>query len=129
MPAKYEDPKSGATWSGRGPAPKWLASAKDRTRFLIKQAAAVQSDESATRKATKSKAAATVGATSKKVGVKKVVASKKVAAGKKAATKTSARRTVATAKKASAPKTTSRKATPTTAGTIPTLEALSIALA
>ncbi|MFL9888855.1 H-NS family nucleoid-associated regulatory protein [Paraburkholderia agricolaris] len=33
--AKYRDPKSGATWSGRGPAPMWLAGAKDRTKFLI----------------------------------------------------------------------------------------------
>ena len=35
QPAKYRDPESGATWSGRGPAPAWLASAKDRTKFLI----------------------------------------------------------------------------------------------
>ncbi|SKD04114.1 DNA-binding protein H-NS [Burkholderia sp. CF099] len=32
---KYRDPKTGATWSGRGPAPAWLAGAKDRTKFLI----------------------------------------------------------------------------------------------
>ncbi|WP_225032194.1 H-NS family nucleoid-associated regulatory protein [Paraburkholderia sp. XV] len=32
---KYRDPVSGATWSGRGPAPAWLADAKDRTAFLI----------------------------------------------------------------------------------------------
>lgn len=32
---KYRDPKSGAAWSGRGPAPAWLAGAKDRSRFLI----------------------------------------------------------------------------------------------
>ncbi|WP_408468024.1 H-NS family nucleoid-associated regulatory protein [Paraburkholderia sp. RL17-380-BIE-A] len=29
QPAKYRDPKSGATWSGRGPAPVWLSGAKD----------------------------------------------------------------------------------------------------
>jgi DNA-binding protein H-NS len=34
-PAKYLDPKTGATWSGRGPAPAWLAVAKDRSKFLI----------------------------------------------------------------------------------------------
>jgi DNA-binding protein H-NS len=39
QPAKYRDPKSGATWSGRGPAPAWLAGAKDRTKFLIAGAA------------------------------------------------------------------------------------------
>jgi DNA-binding protein H-NS len=32
---KYRDPKTGATWSGRGRAPAWLAGAKDRTKFLI----------------------------------------------------------------------------------------------
>lgn len=35
QPAKYRDPKTGATWSGRGPAPAWMANAKDRTTFLI----------------------------------------------------------------------------------------------
>ncbi|EDT38495.1 H-NS family nucleoid-associated regulatory protein [Burkholderia ambifaria] len=35
QPALYRDPKSGATWSGRGRAPSWIASAKDRSMFLI----------------------------------------------------------------------------------------------
>ncbi|SAK55342.1 histone family protein nucleoid-structuring protein H-NS [Caballeronia hypogeia] len=35
QPAMYRDPKSGAEWSGRGKAPGWLASAKNRDRFLI----------------------------------------------------------------------------------------------
>lgn len=35
QPAKYRDPKAGATWSGRGPAPAWIANAKDRSRFSI----------------------------------------------------------------------------------------------
>ncbi|WP_082991754.1 H-NS family nucleoid-associated regulatory protein [Paraburkholderia tropica] len=38
QPAMYQDPKSGATWSGRGRAPAWIASAKDRSRFLIAKA-------------------------------------------------------------------------------------------
>ncbi|WP_321947866.1 H-NS family nucleoid-associated regulatory protein [Paraburkholderia sp. J10-1] len=33
--AKYADPKTGATWSGRGRAPAWIASVKDRTKFLV----------------------------------------------------------------------------------------------
>lgn len=33
--AKYRDLKTGATWTGHGRAPAWIASAKDRTRFLI----------------------------------------------------------------------------------------------
>ncbi|WP_320534951.1 H-NS histone family protein [Robbsia andropogonis] len=32
---KYRDPETGATWSGRGKPPKWIAFIEDRTRFLI----------------------------------------------------------------------------------------------
>lgn len=35
--AKYLDPKTGATWSGRGRAPAWIKDAKNRDRFLIKE--------------------------------------------------------------------------------------------
>jgi len=35
QPAKYLNPKTGATWSGRGRAPAWLATAKSRAKFLI----------------------------------------------------------------------------------------------
>ncbi|MFM0148634.1 H-NS family nucleoid-associated regulatory protein, partial [Paraburkholderia sp. RL18-085-BIA-A] len=35
QPALYLDPKSGATWSGRGRAPGWLATVKDRSKYLI----------------------------------------------------------------------------------------------
>lgn len=38
VPPKYRDPKTGATWSGRGKAPQWIAGAKNRDRFLIKDA-------------------------------------------------------------------------------------------
>jgi DNA-binding protein H-NS len=31
---KYKDPISGATWTGRGKAPKWIEG-KDQTQFLI----------------------------------------------------------------------------------------------
>lgn len=34
LPPKYRDPKTGATWSGRGKAPGWIAG-KKRERFLI----------------------------------------------------------------------------------------------
>lgn len=33
LPPKYQDPKTGATWSGRGRAPAWLG--KNRNKFLI----------------------------------------------------------------------------------------------
>lgn len=32
---KYRDPKTGATWSGKGRAPSWIAGAKSRKRFEI----------------------------------------------------------------------------------------------
>lgn len=35
QPARYRDPKTGATWSGRARAPAWIANAKDRSKFLI----------------------------------------------------------------------------------------------
>lgn len=34
LPAKYRDPDSGATWSGRGKAPRWIAD-KPREQFAI----------------------------------------------------------------------------------------------
>ncbi|MCP3025171.1 H-NS histone family protein [Cupriavidus basilensis] len=36
LPPKYLDPKTGATWSGRGRAPAWLG--KNRDKFLIPEA-------------------------------------------------------------------------------------------
>ncbi|HDR9248823.1 H-NS histone family protein [Burkholderia vietnamiensis] len=33
--AKYHNPKTGETWSGRGRAPAWIKDAKNRDRFLI----------------------------------------------------------------------------------------------
>ncbi|MBU9283777.1 MULTISPECIES: H-NS histone family protein [Burkholderia] len=35
--AKYRDPKTGATWSGRGRAPAWIKEVKNRNRFLIQE--------------------------------------------------------------------------------------------
>jgi len=34
VPAKYRDPATGATWSGRGLQPKWLKAALDAGRSL-----------------------------------------------------------------------------------------------
>ncbi|SKC69722.1 H-NS family nucleoid-associated regulatory protein [Paraburkholderia hospita] len=87
QPALYADPKTGATWSGRGRAPAWLADVKDRTKFLI-GGADVAADVSASnetkpstkktvaKKAVVKKVAATKAAPTKKVAVKKVVAKK-----------------------------------------------------
>ncbi|WP_321797480.1 H-NS family nucleoid-associated regulatory protein [Caballeronia sp. J97] len=38
--AKYLDPKTGATWTGRGRPPAWIANAKDRSEFLVERAKA-----------------------------------------------------------------------------------------
>ncbi|VXB33592.1 Histone [Burkholderia sp. 8Y] len=76
QPAKYRDPKTGAEWSGRGKAPAWLATARDRTKFLIDAASA----DGAAQKETPAKKTATKKAAIKKTATKK-------AATKKAATK------------------------------------------
>src|SRR5476649_1297058 len=74
QPAKYLNPKTGATWSGKGPAPAWLAAAKDRTKFLIVDADRTSSES----KASKPKSSATSGAVSKKAPAKKVAAKKAI---------------------------------------------------
>jgi hypothetical protein len=38
--ARYRDPKTGATWTGRGRPPAWLPAAGKRDRFLIDPTAA-----------------------------------------------------------------------------------------
>jgi DNA-binding protein H-NS len=72
QPARYLDPKTGATWSGRGPAPALLAAVKDRTRFLIAGADAGSADAGSAKVAGKE-------ATAKKVAAKKAVATKHAA--------------------------------------------------
>ena len=86
QPAKYLDPKSGATWSGRGPAPAWLAAAKDRTRFLVDGANVSTADAGSAKPAGKKTAA-------KKVAAKKAVSKKP--AGEKAVTAKTASRKLA----------------------------------
>ncbi len=44
VPGKYLEPKSGATWSGRGKPPAWIAG-KDREQFLIEQPSAAPRQE------------------------------------------------------------------------------------
>jgi DNA-binding protein H-NS len=71
QPAKYRDPKSGATWSGRGPAPAWLAGAKDRSKFLIDGAIPAADAKPVVTKATAKKAP-----TAKRTVAKKAVSAK-----------------------------------------------------
>jgi DNA-binding protein H-NS len=84
QPAKYLDPKTGAKWSGRGPAPAWLAAAKDRSKFLIANAATVATETSAANKPRKSKSSAASGAAAKKTIENKATSTK--AAAKKTVT-------------------------------------------
>jgi DNA-binding protein H-NS len=68
QPAMYQDPKSGASWSGRGRAPSWIAEAKDRSKFLIADGA-------------QAAVAASAGVVSKTKTADKKTASKTVAVG------------------------------------------------
>jgi DNA-binding protein H-NS len=119
QPAKYLDPKTGATWSGRGPAPAWLAAAKDRSKFLIAGAGAdagsadVGSANVAGKKATAKKVAAKkAGAT--KPAAKKAPAEKAVTA-KTAGRKVAVKATQKPAGKKVPTKKTSSKSTAVTA--------------
>lgn len=82
QPALYRDPVSGLTWSGFGRAPGWIASAKDRSAFLIEKDSAAGASNAGARVDAKKGAAQKQSASKKAV---KVVAAKPV--GKKAASK------------------------------------------
>src|SRR6202008_141481 len=79
--AKYRDPISGATWSGRGRAPAWLEGFKDRAAFLIDSSAdaekkpkAVTAKKAPTAKTVKSGSVSAKKAPAKQVTVKKTAA-------------------------------------------------------
>ncbi|MBP0589232.1 H-NS histone family protein [Paraburkholderia sp. LEh10] len=57
QPAKYRHPETGATWSGRGPAPAWLAAEKDRSKFLVGGAKAAGANGVARKRTAATKAA------------------------------------------------------------------------
>ncbi|AMV48224.1 H-NS histone family protein [Paraburkholderia caribensis] len=106
---KYRDPKTGATWSGRGRAPAWLAGAKDQTAFLIENTGEDNATPKTVKKATAKKAveksAGVKRATAKKVTTKTVAVKKNVALAKKAPAKKIVMKKL-TAKKAAAKKVT-----------------------
>ena len=93
QPAKYLDPKTGATWSGKGPAPAWLAAAKDRSKFLI-AGVAETSSASKPMSSTASRTGAK-RAVAKKVAAKKAIAKKAAPAGKAAPAKKAPRKSAA----------------------------------
>jgi DNA-binding protein H-NS len=103
QPAKYLDPKSGATWSGRGPAPAWLAAVKDRTRFLVDGANGNSAESGNAKLAGKQ-------TTDKKVAAKKAAATKP-AAKKVATAKTASKKIAVSAKQKPPAKKTLTKGT------------------
>ena len=121
---KYADPKTGATWSGRGLAPLWIRDVKDRSKFLIEAGATAKTagaKVAPAKKATAKKAAAKKVAT-KTAGAKRVVAKKaaKTAVATKKASRAAAtpakgvrgRKAAAPAKKVSAPRKVAAKKAP-----------------
>ena len=121
---KYADPKTGATWSGRGLAPLWIRDVKDRSKFLIEAGATAKTAgaKAAPAKKAAAKKATAKKATAKKAGAKRVVARKAVkttVATKKAGRAAAApakgvrgRKAAAPAKKASAPRKVAAKKAP-----------------
>lgn len=98
QPALYLDPKSGATWSGRGRAPSWIASAKDRSKFsIVGGTAPATAPKAKTGKAVPAKKAAAKTTAAKKAPAKKAVRKNGGAPVRKTATKngTSAKSLVA----------------------------------
>ncbi|GJH35809.1 H-NS histone family protein [Paraburkholderia hospita] len=120
---KYRDPKSGATWSGRGPAPAWLAGAKDRSKFLI-----VAAEEGASGSKTISSGKATAKkATTKKVAGKTFTAKKAKAVTKSTpAKKTAVRKTAA--KESVARKVPAKRAPQNLVAAAPTSDSASVPL-
>ena len=97
---RYRDPATGATWSGFGRPPTWLASAGNREDFAVSKASAGKAKKAAapkkaSRAATKSassakKAAGTATRAAKKVKATAAPAPAKKAAPRKAAAKKAA---------------------------------------
>ncbi len=122
QPEKYRDPKSGATWSGRGRAPAWLAGARDRSKFLIDGAAGSAqpvASSAASKPATKKAAAkksktASPKVVAKKAATKQLPAKAAVAANTKAAEQIAPakKRVVVTSKKVATKKVALKKVPP-----------------
>lgn len=89
--AKYRDPATGKTWTGRGKPPAWISVAADRTSFLIAEAQSpVSSTGSSAGKGKRAARAAAAEAPDKPVSAvpKKKASRKKVVANKPVARKT-----------------------------------------
>lgn len=89
---KYADPKTGATWTGRGRAPLWIRDVKDRSKFLIDgaTAAAPKADAKTTGAKRGPKPGSTRATAKKAAAVKKTVGAPR---GRKAAASAPAKKT------------------------------------
>lgn len=94
---RYRDPKTGATWTGHGRAPGWIANAKNRDSFLIAAAVKTSATAPAVPKARKTPKTA------------KAVGGRKAAGG---ATKAMKKASVRSVTKAAAKKPRAQKAVP-----------------
>jgi DNA-binding protein H-NS len=106
---KYRDPKTGATWSGRGRAPLWIRDVKNRSKFLIEAGGKTDAPEVKAAPAKKATAKPTAG----KKAVARKVATKKATVGAAAsANDTRGRKAMAPVKKAAAPRKVAAKKAP-----------------
>jgi len=100
---KYRDPKTGKTWTGFGKAPGWIATARNRDKFLIDPSGVNAASAADTGAAPAAPAAKKVARKARSVAAPVKTRAKKVAAAKKS---TAAPKAAKSAKKAAAPKTT-----------------------
>lgn len=107
--AKYQDPKTGATWSGFGRAPGWIAGAKNRDAFLVDKSGA-KSPVAAVKAPVAKKKPSVKKAAAK--NVTKPAAKKAASAAKKATRKAAA---PAVAKKPAAKKAAKKRGAPNSA--------------
>ncbi|MGF6439751.1 DNA-binding protein H-NS [Paraburkholderia youngii] len=71
QPHIYQNPRTGATWSGRGRTPSWIAGARDRTKFLISAAETPENSRKVAKAVHSSKTAAPKKAAGRKAATKK----------------------------------------------------------
>lgn len=105
--AKYRDPQTGKTWTGKGKPPNWISGVADRSLFLIEQQAGATRAQaaSASEPAEPGKSRAKPAKSAEKAS-----ASKRVASGAKPAGKASSRTSNGPAKKAAAAPKASKRA-------------------
>lgn len=108
---KYQDPASGKTWTGMGPAPAWLAGASNRDAFLI----VANKTDAAPEKAEAAPVAAMADAPTASTRTSRKSSSKPAA--KRISNKPAAKRKVAASKVAASKATSAREAAPAQSAT------------